>query len=266
MHRRFDTALVAAILIFTVAGNATASPFDGLWVADLKTQMGQAGFDRYHVQNGIYKCESCRPPRNYPADGKMRPVAGDLSVLSEGTTIAGSRTMITRIVDHEMVRTTKMTVSPSGDMATYVSLDKWPGRSDQLRTEYVARRVAPAPAGAHSVSGSWRGLRYVAVPEEYRSVRLREANGRFTRVDYRRGRYTAKIGTGAALVTGDHKDIYKASVTAPDARTRVEVVSLNGKAIVERTYRISADGRSLITTVRDHADNSIYRSTSHRKQ
>src|SRR5437763_13813517 len=158
--------ILAAAMVFAGVSAHATSPFNGLWVADLNTEMGQAGLDNYLVANGIYKCDSCRPPRTYPADGKMRPIPGDVSVISEGATIAGPRTIITRIVDHEMTRETTMTVAPDDQIATYVSLDKWPGRTKRLRTEYVAKRVAPAPAGAHPVSGSWLGLRYVTVPEE----------------------------------------------------------------------------------------------------
>jgi hypothetical protein len=225
--------------------------------------MGQAGLDDYLVANRVYKCNSCQPPRSYPADGKMRPVPGDASVISESVALAGPRTMVTRIRDHEMERQTTMTVARDGKTATYVSFDKWPGHAKRLRTEYLAKRVAPAPRGAHAVSGRWLGLRYVEVPVEYRSVELREASGDFTRIDFRHGRYTAKIGGPAAPVTGDGKDIYKAMVRAPDARTRIETISLNGKPLVERTYSLSADGKSLVTTVRDPGDGSVFRTTSH---
>jgi hypothetical protein len=250
-----------------IAGSSThaKSPFDGHWVEDLQTQAGDAGFDKYVVAHGIYKCESCYPPRTYPADGKMRPVPGDASVISEGVTIAGPRTIVTRIVDHEMARETTMTVARDGRTATYVSLDQWPGRLNRLRTVYVAERTSPAPAGADAVSGSWRGLRYVEVPEEYRSADLKEANGQFTRSNFRHGHYKAKIGGNAASVTGDGKDIYKAVVRAPDAYTRTETILLNGKALVERTYRLSADGESMTTTARDPQDGSAYVATSRRK-
>jgi hypothetical protein len=265
MFRLLRVLALATILVVTASAKGMASPFDGLWVADLKTQMGQAGFDTYLVANGTYRCDSCRPPRTYPADGKMRVVPGDVSVVSESVAIVGPRTIVTRAVDHEMTRVTKMTVAPNGKTATYVALDEWPGRTKPLRTEYLAKRVAAAPHGAHAVSGSWLGLRYVAVPEEYRSVRLKEADGQFTRIDFRHGRYTATIGGQAAPVTGDGKGIFKARVSAPDSRTRIEVVSLNGKPLVERTYALSVDGRSMLTTVRDPADGSVYRTTSHRR-
>jgi hypothetical protein len=256
---------LGAVLTLAAAPAAARSPFDGLWVTDLSAQMGQAGYDDYLVANGIYQCASCRPPRSYPADGKMRPVPGDVSVISESVRIAGPRTIVTRIFDHEMERETTMTVAPDGKTATYVSFDKWPGRAKRLRTEYVAKRVAPAPAGAYAVSGRWLGLRYVEVPLEYRSVDLNEANGQFTRIDFRHGRYTAKIGGPAAPVTGDGKDIFNATVRAPDARTRIETVLLNGKPLVERTYSLSPDGKSLVTIVRDPKNGSVFRTTSHRR-
>ena len=265
MLMRIRAAIVTAAIAISSASVHAASPFDGLWVADLNAQMGQAGFDTFLVENGIYKCESCRPPRNYPADGSMRPVPGDASVISEGVTIAGPRSIVTRIVDHEMTRETTMTVAPDGQTATYVSLDKWPGLPAALRTEYVAKRAAPAPSGTHSVSGSWLGLRYVTVPEEYRSVHLKEANGQFTRIDFRHGRYTARIGGPPVPVAGDGKNMFKAKVRAPNARTRVETISLDGKPLVERTYSLATDGESLVTMVRNPADGSVFRTTSRRK-
>jgi hypothetical protein len=256
--------LIAIALLMAGAPARAASGFDGHWVEDLKTEMGQAGFDDYLVEHGIYKCRSCRPPREYPADGKLRSVPGDVSVISESVRIAGPRTIATRIVDHEMVRETTMTVAPDGQTAIYVSLDKWPGRPTRLRTAYLAKRTAPAPAGAHAVSGSWLGERYLAVPEEYRSIDLREANGQFSRSNFRHGRYTAAINGATAPVTGDGKNIFRAAVRAPDARTRVETISLNGTPLVERTYALSADGKSLATTVRDPKDGSVFSAISHR--
>lgn len=240
-------------------------PFSAVWVEDLKAQAGDAGFDKYLVAGGVYNCESCRPPRSYPADGKMRPIPGDISVLSEGVTIAGPHRIVTRIVDREMARVTTMTVSPDGQTATYVSLDKWPGKAKRLRTEYIARRTVAAPKGANEVSGTWVGIRYVSVPVEYRSVRLKEADGLFTRINFRSGTYTAKIGGPDAPVTSDGKDIFRASVTAPDAWTRVETITLNGKPRVIRTYRLSPDGRTLTTTAKNPSDGSAYIATSHRR-
>ena len=260
-------AVVVAIALALSAVSAhAASPFDGLWVDDLKTQMGDAGSDIYLSANGAYRCDSCSPPRAYPADGKPRPIPGDTSVITESVTIAGPRVIVTRIVGPDMIRETTMTVAPDDRSATYVALDKWPGRTKRLRTEYLARRTAPAPAGAHPASGSWLGVAYVEVPEDYRSVDLRESDGLFTRSNFRHGHYTAKIDGPAVLVTGDGQNIYEAQIRAPDARTRVETILLKGKPVVERTYSLSKDGASMVTAVSEPGDSNFFSTTSHRKQ
>src|SRR5919202_2039935 len=250
--------ILASVLALDGASARAASPFDGVWVDDLKTQMGRAGFDEYVVATGLYRCDSCSPRRSYPADGKMRSVPGDASVTSESVAVTGPATMVTRTISPQMSRETTMTVAADGQSATYVSLDAWPGRAKRLRTTYVAKRVAPAPAGAHAGSGSWQGVSYLEVPEEYRSVELREAHGRFTRRNFRHGRYTATIGGPPAPVRGDGKDIYRATVRAPDPRTRVETILLGDKPLVVRTYALSADGKSMVTAARDPEDGSVY--------
>jgi hypothetical protein len=264
MSRALGRTTFAIALAAAGVSAEAQNPFDGLWVDDLKTQMGQAGFDKYLVANGNYRCDSCTPVRSYPADGKLRPVAGASSPVSESVRIAGPRTIVTRIVDKEMTRVTTMTVAPDGKSATYVSLDQWPGRAGRLRTEYIAKRMAPAPAGAHSVSGSWRGLRYIEVPVQYRSVQLREQSGKFSRSDYRYGRYTAPIGGPPVRITGDGRNIFEATVRAPDARTRVETVLLKGKPVEVTTYRLSADGKSLVTAVGTPKSDSPFTATAHR--
>lgn len=265
MTRTISLAVTMAISAAS-APAAAASPFDGLWVDALKTQVGEAGFDAYVVADDRYTCSSCSPPRSYPTDGRMRPVPGDPSVIGESVTIAGPRRIVTRIASRQMTRVTTMTVAADDRTATYVSIDRWPGSAKALRTVYLAKRVTPAPAAAHPVSGSWRGVAYTEVPEEYRSVRLTEIHGRFTRSNVRRGHYTARIGGPGAPVHGDGQNIYRAVVRAPNARTRVETILLKQQPVVERTYRVSADGRSMTTSVRDPKDGQTFTTVSHRKR
>jgi hypothetical protein len=257
-------ATITAALVLGATSAQAASPFDGLWVQQLDTQAGQAGFDKYLMANGIYECDSCMPPRRYPADGKMRPVAGAHTPISESVRITGPRSMVTRIVEPDMVRVTTMTVAHGGQSATYVSLDEWPGRPKLLRTVYVAKRVAPAPPGAQAVSGSWRGLRYVEVPVEYRSFQLDESDGQFSRSSFRYGHYTARIGGPVVRVIGDGGKVIMARIAAPGPRTRVETLLMDGKPVEETTYRLSADGKSLVSSVRNPRDGSVFTTTSHR--
>lgn len=242
-----------------------ASPFDGRWVDDLASQISSPQADVYLVAKGLYRCDSCDPPRAYPADGRPHPVPGDDDTVSEAVSISTPAAIVTRNVGHRMVRETTMTVSPNGKTATYVSLDRWPGLPTPLRTEYLARRVAPSPRGAHAVSGSWLGLRYVAVPVEYRSVELTDAGDHLTRASFRRGRYTATYGGPAVPIEGAEIPGLSAQVRKPDDRTIVETVLVEGKPTTERTYRLSPDGRSMTTVVRNLANNQVFEITSHRQ-
>jgi hypothetical protein len=258
-------ASIAVLLSMARTSASAASPFNGHWVDDLKTQTGAAGSDVYLVADGIYRCESCSPPRAYPADGQARAVPGDRSAISESVRIVDPHTIVTRIVGPDMTRETTMTVAPDGRTAHYVSLDKWPTLPSLLRTDYLAKRMAPAPAGSHAVSGAWLGVAYVAVPEEYRSVDLNESGSRFSRSNFRHGHYSAEIGGPAVPVVGDGRGIYKAMIKAPDAHTRTESILLNGKVVVERTFTLAPDGGSMETAVRDPSDGQVFRTISHRK-
>jgi hypothetical protein len=141
-----------------------APSFTGRWVAELDTQSGLST-DAYLLKDGIYSCTSCSPERHYPADGKLHPIAGDPDRASESVTITSPRSIVTRIEEPAIRRSTTMTVSRDGAIATCTSIDHRPGIAKALKTVYVARRIAPAPPGAHAISGKWKGMRYVSVPE-----------------------------------------------------------------------------------------------------
>jgi hypothetical protein len=254
-----------ALSVLAVAPAARAGgPFDGLWVDDLATQADPGHADVYLVADGRYRCDSCIPPRAYAADGKDHPVPGDCDTLSESVTVTGPRSIVTRIVGTDMVRETTMTVAPDDSTATYVSLDRWPGRTDLLKTEFLARRVAPAPAGAHPVSGSWLGVRYIDVPVPYRSVEFSQDGDRLTRSTFRHGHYTAVLGGPPVVLRGAAGDRLTVTVRQADARTLVETVLSEGKPATERTYRLSADGKALETTVHSFAGDRMFTITAHR--
>ena len=263
--RAVRAAVTATALLLAASGAARAAgPFDGLWVDDLATQVDPGHADVYLVQAGKYRCDSCIPPRAYPADGRARPVPGDPDTVSESVAVTGPRSILTRIVGADMVRETTMTVAPDDRTATYVSLDRWPGRADLLKTEFLARRIAPAPAGAHPVSGSWEGVRYVDVPIPYRSVEFRQDGDRLTRSTFRHGHYTAVLGGPPVPLLGAAEDRLTVAVRQADPLTLVETVFDGGKPATERTYRLSQGGKALQTTVHSFAGDRIFRITAHR--
>lgn len=65
--------LAASLAVQSPASAGSDHSLNGRWVADLDTQAGLPT-DVYVIANGDYSCESCTPPRRYPADGRMHPV------------------------------------------------------------------------------------------------------------------------------------------------------------------------------------------------
>lgn len=265
MPRSFPLLFTAAIALLAIPAQGGArSPFDGRWVSDLDTQSGLPT-DVYLVRDGIYRCDSCEPKRDYPADGRPHPVPGDPQVLWESVTVAGPRTIVTRIEDPTRSRVTTMTVAPDGRTATYVTHDRRPGVKGPLRTVYIARRTAPAPPGAHPVSGTWQGIRYVTAPEQARTTELHDDGRRLT---YRHPfgyTFTAEFGGGFVQVRGPYKTPVFASVRRLGPRTIEETRQSGGKVTFVRTYTLSRDGRTLEIAGTETATGQTFRIHAHRK-
>jgi hypothetical protein len=243
---------------------AAAGPFTGTWVADLDSQAG-LGKDVYVIAHGTYSCESCTPARHYPADGKLHRIVGDPDVNYESVTVTGPRTIVTRLVEKAMARTTTMTVSPDNRTATYVSIDHRPGIGQPLKTVYLARRVAAAPQGAHPVSGTWQGVAYESVPELVRTTELRDEGGTLTYRVPIGATYTARIGGGAAPLHGAGTEGQQASVKRADSRHIVETRIRDGKVVMIRTFALSPDGKALTMSSRYPVMHSTFTITAHRK-
>jgi len=250
-------------LLLTALAAAPASPFDGRWVSDLDTQSGLPT-DVYRVAGGLYRCDSCSPPRAYPADGRPHPVPGDDQVSWESARIAGPRTLVTHIEGPTLSRTVTMTVAPDGRTATYVANDKRPGVKGPLRTVYVARRAAPPAPGAHAASGTWQGLRYVTVPEQQRTIILHVEGDRFA---YRHAlgySFAAKLGGGFVPVAGPYKVPVFAAVRRLGSRAIEETRKTGGRISMVRTYTLSPDGRALAVATTDPTTGHTFRSVSRR--
>jgi hypothetical protein len=256
---------IAAIAVgLLAAAPAAAGPFSGTWVADLDSQAGLTK-DVYLVADGNYSCDSCTPPRHYPADGKLHPIVGDPEVNFESVTVTGPRTIVTRLLEKAMTRTTTMTVAPDDRTATYVSIDHRPGIRQPLKTVYLARRVAPAPSGAHPVSGTWQGVAYESVPELIRTTELRDEAGSFTYRVPIGATYTARIGGGPAPLHGFGTEGQAAAVRRVGPHKMVETRTRNGRVIMVRSFTLSRDGKVLTMFSQYPETHSTFTISAHRK-
>ncbi|MBS0361026.1 MAG: hypothetical protein JSR98_06575 [Proteobacteria bacterium] len=260
--------LAILLLAATAAGAEAASsnPFSGKWVADLSTSVEADHTDVYLVMNGQYRCDSCAPRRAYPADGVTRTITGDPGVTAESVSISGPRSITTHMVEPDMIRDVTMTADADDRTATYVALDRWPNMDKPLRTVFKAIRVKPAPRGAHPVSGSWKAVGYTEVPEQYRTVELRQKGDRITIRAFRGGTVTATFGGPPQPIRGTLHDTYQARVKRIDANSFVETVeTLEGHPVTERIFTLSADGQSMERVTKDLDTHETFASTYYRK-
>jgi hypothetical protein len=247
----------------STAAAAAPGPFTGRWIAELDSQSG-LGKDVYLIADGKYRCNSCRPPRSYPADGKLHSV-GDAEGTKEAVTITGPRKIETRIVEPAVTRVTTMEVAPDDRSATYVSIDHRPGIKQPLKTVYLARRVSSGPLGSHPVSGTWQGVRYVRVPELIRTTVLIQNGNHFTYRSPIGATYSALLGGGFVRLRGPYKGKMLAAVRRIGSHKIIETRKENGRVILLRTFTLSPDERSLTTTSRNPITDSSFSITSRKR-
>ena len=145
--------ILAVLLLSPMA--CWAAPFDGTWKTDMKTVKITGKPDVYLLKNGTYTCSTCTPELKVAADGKPHKVVGhsyydevtvtvtDAQSIEIHSTLAGNKTA-DRIV----------TVSKDGNSLTEEFTD-YTG-TKPASAKFASKRVAPAPPGAHAISGSWK--------------------------------------------------------------------------------------------------------------
>lgn len=128
---------------------------------------------------------------------------------------------------------------------------------------YLARRTSPAPAGAHPVSGTWQGIRYVEVPALVRTTMLRVDGDRFRYSTALGTSFTARLGGGYVHVRGGSSYMVSARRTG---QRRIEETIREGRQVVAvRTFTVSPDGQSLEIATTDPGKGTTFRAVSRRR-
>lgn len=158
MHR-LNVAFIG--LLFTLSTPALArSLIDGTWKADTASAKLSTKPDIFVIKDGIYDCMSCSPPYKTAADGKVHPVANrDYWDAGSVALVDANTLQWDRYRKGVAVSTTKVAVSTDGNMLTFVSVSADKALDKSVTSSSRAKRVGPAPAGAHASSGSWVGIK-----------------------------------------------------------------------------------------------------------
>lgn len=145
------------LLLLFPATLLAQSSFDGTWIVKLdQTQLPKKP-EVFLLQNGVYECPSCVPAIKVNADDKDHHVAGSpyfSSICIQQND--HSRLQITEKQKGKTVYSETDSTSPDGNTLLEQVTDSSAPNGEPVIAEETFQRIAPAPAGASAISGSWQ--------------------------------------------------------------------------------------------------------------
>jgi hypothetical protein len=197
--------------------------------------------------NGRYDCVTCVPRYQIAADGRYqkRPVTGidetSVQVISDRIVKFASRK------DGQLLGETLMTVSADGNSRTVEAVSYAPN-GIVTRSTAQHRRVGPAPAGAHAISGKWLMERLNSASDE-QMLFTYAMDGNTLKLSTPDGySYAAQVGGPPAKVAGDRTggtvQVRRISDDSIEEWNRRG----DGTLLSVVTYTARADGRLVVKT------------------
>jgi len=250
------TKLIALALLIPAFAMAK-SPFDGTWMTRLDSMQFSGKPDVYVIGNGMYDCKSCVPPYKIKADGTDQPVPEhDYLDHSSVKIVSPTSIEITDKKDGKVTSTLTITVSADGSKHTgkftsYVGEKPFSG-------EFTEKRVGPAPAGAHALSGSWMQDSMADMSAVARTVSLQSTpnglkmmwNGQTTDAKFDGKEYPVLGDPGKTMVT--LKKVSDTQIEETDRR--------RGKVFDVVVWTVAADGKTInvVDTDPQHETKTTY--------
>lgn len=234
---------------------ASAELLNGTWKADLQSIKFEGRPNELLLQGGTYKCATCMPPLTLAADGQFHPVADRPYFDSMSVRAVDDRTVeIRRRRDQRQVSSATLQVAADGNVLTTKFTNANNPNVAPIEGTETARRVRPAPTGAHLVSGQWAPDRVQDYSEDALNVTFRIAGGQVT-MNAQGESYTAELSGPAVAMQGDAGGTMVA-VTREGANGLRETMTRGGKEVGVTLIVPSADGNSITFTNTDPRDGS----------
>lgn len=243
------------LLVFLTLGAISAfgqSAFDGTW--RLNTDSAQIkGNDKFSLQNGMYRCETCVPKIAVKADGREHKVTGspyeDMIKVSEPN---DHSVEVTTIKDGKTVGGSKLTVSDDGKTLT----TEWSFVSESGKEgsgKYNSERVGDAPAGANKISGEWHANKIEGASDSVSTVTYKVTGDSVSMSDPTGDSYTAKLDGKDYPYKGD-PGTTNVSLKKIDDNTIEETDKRKSKVITVARMTVDADGK----TMKIHVDDKLH--------
>jgi len=232
--------LALALLVPAIA--VANSPFDGTWKTRVDSVKVSGKPDVYLVAGGMYECSSCVPVYKIKADGT------DQAVVDTGyrdhiafKVLSPTAVEMTAKKAGKTVYAGTMTVSADGSQLAS-SFTSYAGEKPATFA-FTETRTAPAPAGAHAISGTWRQDNMSSMSDVTSTVTLQSTPGGL-KMMWNGQTTDAKFDGKEYLTSGDpgktHVSLKKISEVQIEETDRRE-----GKVYDVIVYTATADGKSI---------------------
>ena len=243
---------IGLLVSLFVPGVARAqSAFDGTWKFNPNPTEAPKKPDVFLLQDGMYQCKTCVPPINVKADGQDQKVSGDPYHDSVSVKVVGDRAIEeTDKKGGKIVSTSKQTVSPDGNTATFEFSDSSATNGAPVTGKGEATRVAKGPAGSHAISGSWKfgkmedlsaNALFMTFKVEGDTLNMNSPTGQG---------YTAKLDGTDAPYKGD-PGTTSVSVKTLGKNTIEETDKRDGKVIGIYRMTVGPDGKTMTIAITD---------------
>jgi hypothetical protein len=260
--------LVCAVVL--LASTTTPMPaaaqgrFDGTWQFTLEgAQVVQK--DTMSLQNGVYRCPSCDPPLEVDTDGRDHKVTG--SPYFDTTRVVVVSDHVVKVVNKKAGATaSSVKLTASADGKTLTSDWTFVSASGQTATgQMISARLAPGPAGSHTISGTWQPSKVASASDNTMRVTFTSTPDGLSMNDPLGNSYDAKFDGKDYPYKGD-PGTTSVSLKKINANT-IEETDKRG-ATVTMVVRItaSADGKTLTMNVDDRLRKSMSRWVARKAQ
>jgi hypothetical protein len=235
------------LLVFSlmpVSANAQ-SALDGTWKINMSTAKFSDKPDVYLLEGGMYSCKTCVPKYEIKADGQDQKITGHPYFDTLSVKVVDDKTLeMTTKKAGKVVGGSKWVISPDGNTLTVEFTDSSATNADPVTGKAESTRVEKGPAGAHSISGSWRTSKLDTVSDNGLLWTFK-VDGETLNMTTPTGQsYAAKLDGTDAPYKGDPgttsvsvKKIGKNGVEEMDKR--------DGKVVVVSRMVVDADGKTM---------------------
>ncbi|WP_052149094.1 hypothetical protein [Sphingomonas sp. Ant20] len=264
--KRYATGLAVMLAMALATTPALAKGvFDGTWKGDVKASKPAEKPSIILLQAGTFSCTTCKPALKFPADGTFHPIVGN-PYYDEASVAVVDATTVKRAFrkSGKTVAEATVTLAADGQSSSSAFVDRTAPSGVEVTGTTVNARVAPAPAGAHALSGAWRETTDTQVSDTGLVFTFAQ-DGKTMAFSTPTGiSYAATIDGPPATVTGD-PGWTKVALKQTGPTTLFETDYEGDTPIGTYSMSLSPDGTTMTTAVNDLKHGKTSTMVAHRQ-